>query len=197
MPPPSARRRWQPSPPPPPTPDQLFVNRIANAQLTECIGVNGVINTYNKYPLRIGIDSDNVNAINGLIKCGVDLNRVLTHPEESLTSSSSGLDYALFRKGKLESGEWVGNLNGNATIIEILSATPYENDKTYNEGEIVSYNSQTYKFNKSIGAAGYGPSTHPDAWTKIGGNPKTKKARYSRKHRGTRKQAKSRKQTRR
>lgn len=44
---------------------------------------------------------------------------------------------------------------------------PYDNYKTYNAGDMVILNGKTYSFKTFIGAAGYGPATHPTAWTQL------------------------------
>jgi hypothetical protein len=43
----------------------------------------------------------------------------------------------------------------------------YDNFKTYSPGEVVWLGGFIYRFNTAIGAAGYGPVTHPYAWTKL------------------------------
>ena len=43
----------------------------------------------------------------------------------------------------------------------------YNNYKRYNAGDNVIFNGRIYRFNAFIGAAGYGPTTHPTAWTQI------------------------------
>jgi len=43
----------------------------------------------------------------------------------------------------------------------------YDNYKVYNANDIVWLGSFVYRFNAFIGAAGYGPVTHPAAWTKL------------------------------
>lgn len=43
----------------------------------------------------------------------------------------------------------------------------YDNFKVYNANDIVWLGSFVYRFNAFIGAAGYGPVTHPAAWTKL------------------------------
>jgi hypothetical protein len=45
----------------------------------------------------------------------------------------------------------------------------YDNFKVYQAGELVIESDKLYKFNAFIGAAGYGPTTHPGAWTMISG----------------------------
>jgi len=45
--------------------------------------------------------------------------------------------------------------------------TDYDNFKVYTAGEIVLASNDFYRFNAFIGAAGYGPITHPSAWTKL------------------------------
>ena len=43
----------------------------------------------------------------------------------------------------------------------------YDNFKTYQAGELVIEANKLFRFNSYIGAAGYGPITHPSAWTEI------------------------------
>ena len=43
----------------------------------------------------------------------------------------------------------------------------YDNFKVYAAGDVVLASNDFYRFNTFIGAAGYGPITHPAAWTKL------------------------------
>ena len=49
----------------------------------------------------------------------------------------------------------------------VISA--YDNFKVYQAGEVVTEGGLIYVFNSTIGAAGYGPTTHPYAWTSMVG----------------------------
>ena len=49
----------------------------------------------------------------------------------------------------------------------VISA--YDNFKVYQAGEVVTEGGLIYVFNSTIGAAGYGPITHPYAWTSMQG----------------------------
>lgn len=49
----------------------------------------------------------------------------------------------------------------------VISA--YDNFKVYQAGEVVTEGGLIYVFNSTIGAAGYGPTTHPWAWTSMKG----------------------------
>jgi len=44
---------------------------------------------------------------------------------------------------------------------------PYDNGKTYKEGDLVSFKNDTYKMIKMIGAAGYAPTGYPENWKLI------------------------------
>jgi hypothetical protein len=44
----------------------------------------------------------------------------------------------------------------------------YDNGKTYSAGDQVVFSNKIYKLNFFIGAAGYAPDTHPEAWTSLG-----------------------------
>ncbi len=43
----------------------------------------------------------------------------------------------------------------------------YDNFKVYNANDVVWLGNFIYRFNTYVGAAGYGPVTHPEAWTKL------------------------------
>jgi hypothetical protein len=49
--------------------------------------------------------------------------------------------------------------------------SPYDNFKVYQTGDVVTESGLIYVFNSTIGAAGYGPTTHPYAWTSMVGPP--------------------------
>ncbi len=49
--------------------------------------------------------------------------------------------------------------------------SPYDNFKVYQTGDVVTDGGLIYVFNSTIGAAGYGPTTHPYAWTSMVGPP--------------------------
>jgi len=57
----------------------------------------------------------------------------------------------------------------NVARQEVIDAkiAVYDNGRTYNEGDIVYLNGKIYWFNTYIGGAGYGPITHPAAWTEL------------------------------
>ena len=46
----------------------------------------------------------------------------------------------------------------------------YDNFKIYSAGELVILVDRLYRFKTFIGAAGYGPITHPDAWLNVSGD---------------------------
>jgi hypothetical protein len=62
-----------------------------------------------------------------------------------------------------------GRINGGWQEISQSGGgiSEYDNFKTYSPGEVVWLGSFIYRFNTPIGAAGYGPITHPYAWTKL------------------------------
>ena len=58
----------------------------------------------------------------------------------------------------------------NLSWTEIVTSnglSEYDNFKVYNANDVVWLGSFIYRFNAFIGAAGYGPVTHPAAWTKL------------------------------
>jgi hypothetical protein len=59
--------------------------------------------------------------------------------------------------------------NPFVTSSEAGAIKDYDNYKVYNAGDIVHESSKLYRFNAFIGAAGYGPITHPNAWTTVSG----------------------------
>lgn len=58
--------------------------------------------------------------------------------------------------------------SAKATLgISTIKIADYDNGKTYAAGDQVVFANKLYRFNSFIGAAGYGPDTHPWAWTEI------------------------------
>jgi len=55
--------------------------------------------------------------------------------------------------------------------IDAAKIQEYDNFRIYVIGDIVLQNNKIYRFNATIGAAGYGPSTHPSAWTEQSAAP--------------------------
>lgn len=55
----------------------------------------------------------------------------------------------------------------------------YDNFKVYSAGDVVLASNDFYRFNTFIGAAGYGPITHPAAWTKLSASDLTGYAQLS------------------
>lgn len=53
------------------------------------------------------------------------------------------------------------------------SAESYDNSRKYNKGEIVSFEGKTYKLKEYIGAAGFGPTSHPKYWELVSTSPVT------------------------
>lgn len=60
--------------------------------------------------------------------------------------------------------------NPFVTLSESGGVKPYDNYKVYQAGDVVTEASAIYIFNAYIGAAGYGPITHPYAWTSMKGD---------------------------
>ena len=55
--------------------------------------------------------------------------------------------------------------------IDAAKIQEYDNFRIYVIGDIVLQSNKIYRFNANIGAAGYGPSTHPYAWTEQSAAP--------------------------
>ena len=51
--------------------------------------------------------------------------------------------------------------------VQQFRTQEYDNSRIYGPHEIVKFNNRLYWFNDFIGAAGYGPITHPAAWTDL------------------------------
>jgi hypothetical protein len=60
-----------------------------------------------------------------------------------------------------------GTVQSTAATSQTFRIEDYDNGKTYNAGDQVVFSNKIYKFNAFIGAAGYAPDTHPEAWTGI------------------------------
>lgn len=59
--------------------------------------------------------------------------------------------------------------NPFVTASDAGAIKDYDNYKVYKAGDIVHESGKLYRFNAFIGAAGYGPITHPYAWTVVSG----------------------------
>jgi len=105
-------------------------------------------------------------------------NTVHTH----VISSVTGLQTALDNKsdtGHLHTGVYapvahshdIADVTGLQSAIDANRIQEYDNYKIYGVGDIVLQSNKIYRFNAGIGAAGYGPSTHPYAWTEQSAQP--------------------------
>lgn len=60
---------------------------------------------------------------------------------------------------------------GLDTAINSGKITDYDNFKIYVAGDVVLASNRIYRFNATVGAAGYGPITHPTYWTEQSAAP--------------------------
>lgn len=65
----------------------------------------------------------------------------------------------------------VGDVSGLQSQIDAAKITQYDNYKIYSTGDLVLADNRFFRFNNFIGAAGYGPITHPGAWTEQSAQP--------------------------
>ena len=101
----------------------------------------------------------------------------LPPPEQNVVNvgdeiSVSSLDGINAASPGLSAQNPVASNQSIAAAIAAIPAPPpaitdYDNFKIYSGGEIVLASNDFYRFNTFIGAAGYGPITHPGAWTKL------------------------------
>lgn len=102
--------------------------------------------------------SDNPHDILGILIWGILTGRVtnvVNNAFQLYEAPQNGKQYAR----KNNSWEEVAASGGGIS--------QYDNFKVYNANDIVWLGSFVYRFNAFIGAAGYGPVTHPAAWTKL------------------------------
>jgi hypothetical protein len=57
------------------------------------------------------------------------------------------------------------------TAVSGSKITNYDNFRMYVGGDLVLEGNRIYRFNSSVGAAGYGPITHPSYWTEQSASP--------------------------
>lgn len=101
--------------------------------------------------------------------------------DEISASALAGLQYAS------PSGSQTNPFATDQSVASAIAAMPapppaitdYDNFKVYSAGEIVLASNDFYRFNAFIGAAGYGPITHPAAWTKLSASDLTGYAQLS------------------
>jgi hypothetical protein len=82
----------------------------------------------------------------------------------SLTAAISG-------KANLSHTHSVSDINGLQDALDSTKLQQYDNFKVYSVGDIVLADNRIFRFNAPIGAAGYGPITHPYAWTEQSAQP--------------------------
>lgn len=65
----------------------------------------------------------------------------------------------------------VGDVIGLQDAIDAAKLQAYDNFKIYTTNDLVLANNKIFKFNNYVGAAGYGPITHPTYWTEQSAQP--------------------------
>ncbi len=148
---------------------------VANGQMKPMsVGVNGEPN-YEwhslEYPQNIiqGIRYDqpdfNTNQMypsqyaDGVLTPWFVVQHKFTQAYSLAQTADSKADAALAQGGTLQAA------------IDAAKIQEYDNFRIYVIGDIVLQNNKIYRFNATIGAAGYGPSTHPSAWTEQSAAP--------------------------
>jgi len=105
-------------------------------------------------------------------------NIVHTHIIGNVTGLQTALD-GKSDTGHLHTGVYapvahshdIADVTGLQSAIDANRIQEYDNYKIYGVGDIVLQSNKIYRFNAGIGAAGYGPSTHPYAWTEQSAQP--------------------------
>jgi len=75
------------------------------------------------------------------------------------------LTLAIAGKSDLGHTHAVSDISGLQDTLNNISLKEYDNFKTYVAGDVVLASNRIFKFNSTVGAAGYGPITHPSYWT--------------------------------
>lgn len=86
-----------------------------------------------------------------------------THSISDVTNLQSSLN----SKSNTGHTHSISEVSGLQTAINDAKLKEYDNYKVYSAGDVVISGNKIYKFNTFIGAAGYGPVTHPSAWTEV------------------------------
>lgn len=94
-------------------------------------------------------------------------NIVHTHAIGDIINLQSTLD------GKSNNGHIhsVSDITGLQAMIDSSKLQAYDNFKIYTTNDLVLSNDKIFKFNNFVGAAGYGPITHPTYWTEQSAQP--------------------------
>ncbi|CAB4145473.1 Phage tail repeat like [uncultured Caudovirales phage] len=121
-----------------------------------------------------------VDASDTLLSGRIDgkANTVHTHVISSITGLQTALD-GKSDTSHLHTGVYaplahshnIADVTGLQDAINAARIQEYDNYKIYGVGDIVLQSNKIYRFNAGIGAAGYGPSTHPYAWTEQSAQP--------------------------
>jgi hypothetical protein len=74
-------------------------------------------------------------------------------------------------KAEVQHTHPISNVVGLQEALINAKIQDYNNFKIYSAGDMVTADNRFFKFNTTIGAAGYGPITHPSAWTEQSARP--------------------------
>lgn len=74
-------------------------------------------------------------------------------------------------KAEVQHTHPISNVVGLQDALTNAKIQDYDNFKIYSAGDMVTADNRFFKFNATIGAAGYGPITHPSAWTEQSARP--------------------------
>lgn len=129
------------------------------------VGVNGQPNDTNKSYDFVG------KLIRPVIYTQQDFNTQINSPI-SQTSALTPKGYVDQKIAFVTSMAQQADSTANTARDEVqqFRTQEYDNSRVYGPHEIVKFGDKLYWFNDFIGAAGYGPITHPAAWTELTGD---------------------------
>ena len=93
----------------------------------------------------------------------------LPPPEQNVVNVGDELSQSAI--DAINAASFPSGTNPFRTLSDGGAINAYDNFKTYQAGDLVIEANKIYRFNSYIGAAGYGPITHPSAWTEISAFP--------------------------
>jgi hypothetical protein len=92
-------------------------------------------------------------------------------PKGYVDDADTALSVRIDGKANVTHTHSVSDVTGLQAMIDASKLQDYDNFKIYTTNDLVLSNNKIFKFNNFVGAAGYGPITHPTYWTEQSAQP--------------------------
>jgi hypothetical protein len=169
---------WVVGNPEPENPEKIVMRDMMNCLVHTWLAFGPSVASGEMKPMEPGVNgapNDNCKdygfvgkLIEPVIYTRSDFNTKINSPT-TRTSALTPKGYVDQRDAQVMSAAQQASSTADTARAEVqqFRTSEYDNGRVYGPHEIVKFGSKLYWFNDFIGAAGYAPDTHPNAWTEL------------------------------